>query len=58
MQERAAEDDSKVFNLGDGGRSSWKGEYAEEHQKSVLYMQSLRHPSGDVDKQLDIGVRS
>lgn len=50
MQERAAKDDSKVFNLGDGGRNSWKGEDAEEHEKSVLYMQSLRHPSGDVDK--------
>lgn len=52
VQERAVEDDSKAFNLEDFARSSWKEEYAEENQNSVL--QSLKHPSGDVDVQLDI----
>lgn len=54
VQERAVEDDSQVFNLEDFARSSWKEEYAEENQNSVLCMQSLKHPSGDVDVQLDI----
>lgn len=54
VQERAVEDDSKAFNLEDFARSSWKEEYAEENQNSVLCMQSLKHPSGDVDVQLDI----
>lgn len=54
MRERAVRDDSKVFDLEDCGRSIWKEVYAEENQNSLLYIQSLRHPSGDADIQLDI----
>ena len=50
----------RLFDLEDYGRNSWKGEYSEETQNSVLGMSSLRHPVQVQEKDLarDLGVVS